>query len=183
MIPACLADMQTLMQSDDKIVKEFLQGNWVINKNSRLPFCAVGADHALEHINRAMKLAGGLVGIILNLNAQAKIFLISPELAILAEEAQEMADMSDIVQISHHRLSYSAVSRHDRSVSKLNRTLRGFTNPFSEDSDELMNMVTKIVMPEALKKDLCHKAQLVNSCLRTLSAIALKQTRSVCGHR
>ena len=53
----------------------------MVNKNARVLFCAVGADTALEHINRSMKVTGGLVGITLNQDARTKFFLIAPELA------------------------------------------------------------------------------------------------------
>ena len=91
MIPVYLADMKSLQKSDASIYDEFLQGNWVVNKNPYVPFCSIGADHGLEQINRAMKVSGGLVGITLNPSARTKFFLISPELARLAGEAQQMA--------------------------------------------------------------------------------------------
>ena len=37
--------------------------------------CAIGADNALEHVNRSTKVSGGLIGIILNPNARTKYFL------------------------------------------------------------------------------------------------------------
>ena len=71
-----------------------MNGNWVINKNNRVSFCAVGADNTLVYLNHSMKVCGGLVGIAQNDSAQAKFFLIAPELARLASEAKSMADMS-----------------------------------------------------------------------------------------
>ena len=65
-----MADMEALKQSDAEIYGEFLSGNWVVNKNLHVPFCAVGADHALEHINRPMEVSAGLVGITLNPSAR-----------------------------------------------------------------------------------------------------------------
>ena len=81
MIPLYLAKMKSLKTTDPDIEAEFQNGNWVINKNEMVPFCALGADNALEHVNRSMKVSGGLVGITLNPSARAKFFLISPELA------------------------------------------------------------------------------------------------------
>ena len=49
MIPLYLAEMQMLQVTDPEKYEEFLEGNWVVNKNLRLPFCAL--DHALEEIN------------------------------------------------------------------------------------------------------------------------------------
>ena len=65
-IPVYLAEMASLKVSHPEIYEEFIQGNWVVNKNARVPFCTVGADTALEHINCSMKVTGGLVGITLN---------------------------------------------------------------------------------------------------------------------
>ena len=71
MIPLYLAEMKALKHTDPLIWEEFQNGNWVVNKTS-IPFCAIGADHALEHLNRGMKVAGGLVGITLNQNARVR---------------------------------------------------------------------------------------------------------------
>ena len=66
MIPVCIAEVSSLKASDQEIYEEFAQGNWVVNKIAKIPFCAIGADNALEHKNRSMNVSGGLVGIILN---------------------------------------------------------------------------------------------------------------------
>lgn len=82
--------MQMLEATDPEVYREFMDGNWVVNKNPNVAFCPLGADNALEQINRSMKVSGGLVGITLNPNTRTKFFLIAPELARL-EEAKEMA--------------------------------------------------------------------------------------------
>jgi len=78
MIPLYLAEMKSLKTTDPDIDAEFQNGNWVVNKNVRIPFCGLGPDNALEHVNRSMKVSGGLVGITLNPSARAKFFLIVP---------------------------------------------------------------------------------------------------------
>ena len=65
-----LADMDKLRERDNDIHTEFLSSNWVVNKNPSVSFCAIGADHALEHINSSMKIVGGLTGLTLNANAR-----------------------------------------------------------------------------------------------------------------
>ena len=47
-----------------------------------------------------MKVSGGLIGITLNPTARTKYFLITPELAILAEQAKLMAGTSSKTQTS-----------------------------------------------------------------------------------
>ena len=54
----------------------------MVKKNLKVQFCAIGADHALEHINRSMKVSGGFVSITLNPTARTKIFITAPELSM-----------------------------------------------------------------------------------------------------
>lgn len=63
MIPLYLAEMKSLKTTDPDIEAEF--------QNGMVPFCGLGADKALEHVNRSTKVSGGLVGITLNPSARA----------------------------------------------------------------------------------------------------------------
>lgn len=90
-----------------EIYREFITGNWVVNKNKEVPFCAVGGDTALEHLNWSMKVSGGLVGIILNESARTNFFLIAPELALLTAEAKAMVGL--VPERAHHQELNSAV--------------------------------------------------------------------------
>ena len=71
-----------------------MNGNWVINKSSRVSFCAVGADNALEHLNHSMKMSGGLVGITRNESARTKFFLSAPEAKSMAAVSVHSATTS-----------------------------------------------------------------------------------------
>ena len=85
----------------------------VVNKNPDVPFCALGADHALEHNSRSMKVTGGLLGITLNPSAPTKFFLIAPELARLTEKAQEMSGQSSKTPKRHHTLSAATLTHRE----------------------------------------------------------------------
>jgi hypothetical protein len=63
-----------------------------------------------------MKVYGGLVGITLNPSVRTKFVLISPELARLAIEAEEIAGLSPG---SQHVLSAPAMIRHEKSIADL----------------------------------------------------------------
>ena len=89
MITLYLSEMVNLENSDSAISHQFMHGNWVIKK-SRVPFCALGADEALEHGNRRLKVQGGLVGITLNETARARFFLAEPELSRIATWTSDM---------------------------------------------------------------------------------------------
>ena len=158
MIPVYLAEMQVLPDSDPEIYHEFQQGNWVVNKNDDVSFCGIGGDNALEHLNRSMKVSGGLVGITLNPTARTKYFLIAPELARLAEQAKQMAGTSSKTQTHHHNLSTAVRLRQEKNIDRLVNGILRFTNPFTEESADLYNLVTKVVTPENVKKDLSEQS-------------------------
>lgn len=91
---------------------------------------------------------------------ERSFFLIAPELARLSSEAKEMAGMSHKTQGKHHNLAVFVLQREDKGIDHLLTTMQNFANPFKEESDELYNLVTKVVMPEAVKTDLCHQSEI-----------------------
>ena len=134
-----------------EIWSEFSNGNPVVNKNV-IPFCAIGLDHALEHINRWMKVTGGLVGITLNENTRNRFFLISTNLVWLTEEAKGMTRNSEAVSKRHHELSQAILKRQTKNAQKLISTIEEFTNPFSYQENDIINLITKAVMLEKIKQ-------------------------------
>ena len=66
-----------------------------------------------------------------------------------------MAEVSIKIQDQQHNLSLTAVlSREENNASKLTTTMASFTNPFQPEG-YLFNLVTKVVMPKKVKRDLC----------------------------
>jgi len=149
MIPLYFSEMKSLPDTDPDIYDEFRNGNWVVNKNSQVSFCCLGADNGLENINHSMKVGGGLVGITLNPSTRAKFFLIAPELARLAEEAKDMAGVSKKIEDQHHSLTTAVLSREEKNVSKLTTTIRSYTDPFTEPGDDFFNLVRR---PKSLQR-------------------------------
>lgn len=47
------------------------------------------------------------------------------------------------------------LSREEDNVSNLTATIASYTDPFTQPEDSLFNLVTKVVMPEEVKQDLC----------------------------
>jgi len=66
-----------------------------------------------------MKVPDGLVGMTLNPAARIKFLLISPELARLSEEAKLLAAMSSPIQMHHHGLSSSVLTRQEKNINDL----------------------------------------------------------------
>ena len=139
-----VAQMRQLEKSDPNIWQECESGNFYVNKNVLL-FCGFGPDHAVEHLNRWMKVSGGIVGITLNESARARFFLIAPEMARLAEEVSNMADISSSGKTTHHDLSETYMQRQEKAITY--------------EGKDLINIITKTVIPEEVEKDMlkCDK--------------------------
>ena len=118
MVPLYLAEMHSLEESDPDIWTEFKKGHFCIKK-SQVPFCSIGVDHALEHVNRTMKVKGGLSGITQKPAALLRFFLIAPELTRLSEEVMQMVGISSLQRTKHHELSTAITERQERSIQKL----------------------------------------------------------------
>ena len=151
--------MTALETTDPDIYQEFIDGNFTVNKN-KIPFCAVGVDHALEHINRVMKVAGGLVGITQNASARERFFLTAPELSRLSEEAHEMSGSLTATQKQHHDLSRVVWTRQEENILKLKNVIVSFMNPMMHKSEYLINIITKMVMPTQVQKDICNQDEI-----------------------
>ena len=78
-----------------------------------------------------------------------------------------MAGVSTKLQDQHHNLTAAVLSREEKNISKLTTTIASFTNPFTQSEDCLFNLVSKVVMPEEIKLDLCAQRTEGDKLFRT----------------
>ncbi len=101
--PRYLSDMQKLKTDHPNTWNELEAGNISVTKTDDIPFVSIGADHALEQVNKLTKDPSALVGISNNANARQRFFLASPQLGCLSAEY-----MSQFAQ--KHMLSESTIT-------------------------------------------------------------------------
>ena len=152
MVPLYLAQMDKLKTSDPDIHQEFLEGNFCVQK-SEVPFTAIGPDHGIEHVNRETKVSGGLKGLTQQPSPMARCFFIAHELSRLASETEGLTGASHKSRTHHHDLSQSILDRFEQNVSKLKEVLKR-NDPFLVTENELVNVITKAIMPEEVKQSL-----------------------------
>ena len=127
---------------------------FVSNKNE-VPFCAIGPDHAIEHLNKIMKIQGGLKGL-KQPAVMARWFLIASDLSRLSNEAETFAGIVSTKQTRHHDASPSVVQRYEQNVNKL-RYILMVNDPFTVADDVLMNIITKAVMLDPVKNAIIQR--------------------------
>ena len=118
-----MQEMTALRVTDPDIHQEFIDGNFAVIKN-QIQFCTIGVDHALEHINRIIKVTGELLGITQNASTRERLFLTAPELSRLAEEAHKMAGSPTAARKEHHDLSLAVWTRQKENIAKLRNVFR-----------------------------------------------------------
>ena len=79
-------------------------------------------------------------------------------MANLAGQAKDMAGVASKIKTRHHNHTPAIVSREDKSIKSLMETIETFTNPFADESSDLFNLVTKVVMPDNIKEDMCNQS-------------------------
>ena len=83
---------------------------------------------------------------------RTKFFLVAPELARLAKEAKIIAGISPIKGKHHHELTEAIAEFQEQNVIDLTQSIEHFTNPFADECDQVINLVTKAVMSEKYNK-------------------------------
>ena len=86
-----------------------------------MPFTAVGADHAIEHGNRTMKVLGGIKGIVNFINKLDKYFIIAPEINQIIQDFCEAFDIEDCnaKRDEHHELTGNRNQHITSNLQKL----------------------------------------------------------------
>ena len=92
-VPEYIAKMQELEKTAPSVWQEFMQGNFCVK--SSLAFTSIVVDHAIEHVNRSIKVMGGICSITQKPGALTRFFLTAPELACLSKEAEDLAVVTE----------------------------------------------------------------------------------------
>ena len=114
-----------------------------------------------------MKVSGDLVGITQNPSARAKFFLIVSEHACLARQAKDMAGVTVKVQDHHCNHNTKVLNCEEKSILKLKPTISNCTNPFTQNGNELFNVVTKVVVPDDVEHNLCTESSKGSKLFKT----------------
>ena len=145
--PRYISDMYALKTSHPETWRELEAGNISVTKNT-IPFVSIGADHAVEHLNRLLKVHSGLIGISNNANARQRFFLAAPELSRLSCEFKGQFGLKESEITEHHGLSPSVVKREHNAIDRIKAAILSHENPFEVEGNQLFNVVTHAYVPE-----------------------------------
>ena len=66
------------------------------------------------------------------------------------------------------------ISREEKNIEQVITTIQNFTNPFVEQSNGLFHVVTKVVMPSKVKKDLLEQSEIGQKLFETFAKDRIK---------
>lgn len=120
-----------------------MEGNFSVQKN-KIPFTAIGADHALEQENKNIKVLGGVKGLLQNDSALVRFGLISSVLNQICDEFYYINGVEK--ETLNERIT--------NNTSKLLVTLENLEVTFEKEHDDIYNIVTKSVLPTTAKNEI-----------------------------
>ena len=148
-LPVYIMDMRQLATKHPQVHQEFANGYHAVSRSGK-PFAQVWTDMALEQtINADSKSKGGIIGISQNPGALDRWFLTSHERASVTTALKKMfMQEHDHVDI-HKEAGAKRVARDEGDVQKLVScfTTELMANPFTQESESLVNFATGVVLP------------------------------------
>ena len=148
-LPIHVKDMVELEWKHPDIYREFLNGNFVVQK-SRKMFSLIPKDHSHEQTTKVMKSDGGISNIYDNPDTMDEHILALPEKLRAVAEFEEAAEItSTFADMGHHEESDSLQQHFTKDVTSLLEVMRACGNPFLKESGpDLITLDTKEVMNE-----------------------------------
>ena len=92
-----------------------------------MPFSAIGADHGIEHENRAMKVMGGIRGLAYDHQALESFFLASPELNTIVEDFSDKYGLKSRAREGHYQLIGSSNDVLGKNLLKLHKMFESYS--------------------------------------------------------
>ena len=126
-------------------------------QKSNRKFSRIAADQNHEQMNAKIKRVGGAIGLTENETALQRWLICGPEISQLLDEFEIINEGVNHVQ-EHHDFSNSVQSIFHKEVKSLLPALKDVGNPFADDSNNLLDLETKIFVPEMIAQIL-HKLE------------------------
>src|SRR6218665_47687 len=81
----------------------------------------------------------------------------------------------------HHHLLLAVWTRQEKNIVKLNNVIKSFLNPMTRDDEELINIITKVVMLPQVKNTYAAEMRLTSRNTQLLMMNASTRQKSISG--
>eukprot|EP00794_Sanderia_malayensis_P004062 gene4062-4614_t len=147
-LPVFIQTLNELEVLHPEIYTEFMDGKFVVQK-SKKKFSCIGVDHAHEQNNKVVKGDGGVIRILDQPNALMKWMMAGPEMSLMVDECESLLRNKDKDDSSkRHEDTLAFEKKFKKDVKAFADILEGEGNPFEEEEDILITLMSKKVMDE-----------------------------------
>ena len=147
-----LRDMGTLDETHPALYAEFCKGPFVGQK-SKKAFSMLALDQMHEQLIATLKADGGIIGVTENANAMRRHLVAGPELSRIIEEFEMNSKAPDT---KHHEQYLQFQRTFRQNVEDLVQAMEETGNQFLEDSGQLIQLDTSIVMSEEVSRSVMN---------------------------
>ena len=139
-VPIHIRDMLSL---PDSIQENFMR-YWVVSKTKNR-FSSIPIDQMHEQENAKVKGIGGVIGLTENPITLRRWMICGPELprCISQFENQILSESTDPQKFLHHEEGLAVQKSFKQHTERLIEAIKGFGNPFEDDSPELLVLNTR----------------------------------------
>ena len=155
-LPVHVRNMVMLQAKCPDVYHEFQRGAFTAKKTKR-PFSAISLDQAHEQVNALVKSDGGAVGLTNNPAALRRWMIAGPGIARLVEKFEEGYDDDSSDSGGHHEQTKRFQDKFVKDVRSLFIIIEEMGNHIMEESGDLLNLNSKVVMPENVVKAMQSK--------------------------
>ena len=145
-------EISQLQQNHPGVYEEFLKGR-LSGKKSNRKFSRIAADQNHEQKNAKIKGVDGAIGLTENETALQSWLICGLEIFWLLDEFERINEGVNHVR-EHHGFCDSVQSVFHKEVKSLLSALKDVGNPFDDNSNDLFDLETKIVVPETIAQNL-----------------------------
>ncbi|XP_077972179.1 uncharacterized protein LOC120332986 [Styela clava] len=153
-LPIYYLEMMSLQETHPDVHNMFVNGEFVVQRQARYGFSQVACDMAIEQTcNRDTKTKGGMVGFTLNKGASQRWILSHPERAQITKACFGYAGR-DSQGRDRKDLDKPHSVREESAICRIIECMEGFINPFSRESEDLIHIVSGVVVPKVIASDI-----------------------------
>ena len=147
-LPVHINEMSQLQKNHPGVYEEFLKGKFSMQKSNR-KFSRIATDQNHEQMNAKFKWVDGAIGLTENETALQRWLVCGPEISRLLDEFESINEGVNHMR-EHHDFSDSVQSIFHEEVKSLLSALEDVGNPSDDDSNDLFDLETKILVPETI---------------------------------
>ena len=92
-----------------------------------------------------------------------------------------MAGTPTATRKEHYDLSLAVWTRQEENIARMKNVLRSSMNPMKDEGEDLTNIITKVVMPAEVQKDVCNQDDIGQQAYAKFVEEHIKQMRLASG--